>query len=200
MAKKKIKRISINVMDEILKTYDNNEKIEWNGLEVVITKTLPLEEMMAFANSVVKSCFDQATGTYMPEIKDFAIRSNVMERYANFTLPSNVERQYDMVMRSGAFEMILNYINPSQFNELTSAIEARLQNAADANVQMAFSRFNDVVTSFEGLQEKVGALFAGVDPADIGKLMGAISEHSVSEEKIVQAYVSATANTEQCQT
>lgn len=200
MAKKKIKRISINAMDEILKTYDNNEKIEWNGLEVVITKTLPLEEMMAFANSVVKSCFDQATGTYMPEIKDFAIRSNVMERYANFTLPNNVERQYDMVMRSGAFEMILNYINPSQFNELTSAIEARLQNAADANVQMAFSRFNDVVTSFEGLQEKVGALFAGVDPADIGKLMGAISEHSVSEEKIVQAYVSATANTEQCQT
>lgn len=189
MAKKKIKRISVNAMDEILKRYENTETIQWNGLEVVITKTLSLEDMMAFADSVVKSCFDQTSGTYMPEIKDFAIRSNVMERYANFTLPSKVEHQYDMVMRSGAFETILNHVNHAQFNELMRAIEVKLQNAADANVQMVFRKFDDVVTSFEGLQDKVGALFAGVDQADIGKLMSAISEHGVSEEKVVKAYM-----------
>ena len=196
MAKKKIKRISVNAMDEILKRFENTETVQWNGLDVVITKTLSLEEMMAFADSVVKSCFDQASGTYMPEIKDFAIRSNVMERYANFTLPSKVENQYDMVMRSGAFEMILNYVNHAQFNELMRAIEAKLQNSAEANVQMVFRKFDDVVTSFEGLQDKVGALFAGVDQADIGKLMSAISEHGVSEEKVVKAYMEQTKRAE----
>lgn len=196
MAKKKTKRISVNAMDEILKRFENTETVQWNGLDVVITKTLSLEEMIAFADSVVKSCFDQASSTYMPEIKDFAIRSNVMERYANFTLPSKVEHQYDMVMRSGAFEMILNYINHAQFNGLMQAIEAKLQNAAEANVQMVFRKFDDVVTSFEGLQDKVGALFAGVDQADIGKLMSAISEHGVSEEKVVKAYMEQTKQAE----
>lgn len=196
MAKKKIKRISVNAMDEILKRFENTETVQWNGLDVVITKTLSLEEMMAFADSVVKSCFDQTSGTYMPEIKDFAIRSNVMERYANFTLPSKVENQYDMVMRSGAFEMILNHVNHAQFNELMRAIEAKLQNSAEANVQMVFRKFDDVVTSFEGLQDKVGALFAGVDQADIGKLMSAISEHGVSEEKVVKAYMEQTKQAE----
>lgn len=196
MAKKKIKRISVNAMDEILKNYENTETIQWNGIEVVITKNLSLEEMMAFADSVVKSCFDQTSGAYMPEIKDFAIRSNVMERYANFALPSKVERQYDMVMRSGAFEMILNHVNISQFNELMRAIEAKLQNAADANVQMVFRQFNDVVTSFESLQERVGSLFAGVDAADIGKLMNAMSENGISEEKVVQAYMEQTKKAE----
>lgn len=193
MAKKKIKRISVNAMDEIMKRYENNETIQWNGLDIVITKTLSLEDMLSFADSVVKSCFDQESGTYLPEVKDFAIRSNVMEKYANFTLPSKVEHQYDMVMRSNAFETVLDHINHAQFNELMRAIDAKLQNAADANVQMVFRQFNDVVTSFEGLQEKVGALFADVDHADIGKLMGAISEGGISEEKVVQAYIAEQA-------
>lgn len=193
MAKKKIKRISINALDEILRGYETTEIVQWNGLEVVVTKTLPLDEMMAFADSVVKSCFDQTSGAYMPEIKDFAIRSNVMERYANFTLPRNVMHQYDLVMRSGAFEMILDHVNVSQFNELMSAIEAKLQNAADANVQMSLRQFDDVVTSFEGLQEKLAELFTGVDPSDIYKLIGAISEHGISEEKVVQAYMAEKA-------
>lgn len=189
MAKKKIKRISVNAMDEIVKAYNNTEVVEWNGLEVVITKNLSLQDMLAFADSVVKSCFDQSTGAYMPEVKDFAIRSNVMERYANFSLPNKVENQYDVVMRSGAYEMILHHINTVQFAELIDAIDSKIKNAADANVQMVFKQFNDVVTSFEGLQDKVGSLFAGVDANDISKLMGAISEHGVSEEKVVQAYI-----------
>lgn len=189
MAKKKIKRISVNAVDEIMNGLENTETIQWNGMEVTITRNLSLEDMMAFVDSVVKSCFDQTTGAYMPEIKDFAIRSNIMERYANFTLPRKVERQYDIVVRSGAVEEILRHINYVQFDELTKAIDAKLQNAADANVQMVFRKFNDVATSFEGLQEKANALFSDVDPADISKLMGAISEHGISEEKVVQAYV-----------
>lgn len=189
MAKKKIKRISVNAMDEILKRFENTETVQWNGLDVVITKTLSLEEMMAFADSVVKSCFDQESGTYIPEIKDFAIRSNVMERYANFTMPSKVEYQYDIVMRSGAYEMILNYINIVQFSELMRAIDAKLQNVADANVQMVFRQLNDVVASCEGLQEKVDSMFSGVDPADIVKLMSSVSENGISEDKLVKAYI-----------
>ena len=189
MAKKKIKRISVNTLDEMMNGFENTTTIKWNDVDVVITRNLSLEDMLAFVDSVVKSCFDQTTGAYMPEVKDFAIRSNIMERYANFTLPSKVERQYDIVIRSGAVEEIIEHINHNQFNEIIKAIDSKLQNAADANVQMVFRQFNDVVTSFEGLQDKVGSLFADVNPDDIGKLIGAISDGGISEEKVVQAYI-----------
>lgn len=189
MAKKKAQRISINAMDEIMKRYENTDTVQWNGLDVTITTTLPLEEMIAFADNVVKSCFDKTSDAYMPEIKDFAIRCNVMERYANFTLPSKVERKYDVVMRSGAFEMIINHVNAAQFNDLMRAIDMKLQNIAEANTQMVFRKFDDVVTSFEGLQNKVSSMFEGVDSADIGKLVNAIAENGVSEEKVVKAYM-----------
>lgn len=193
MAKKKIKRVSVNALDEMMKGFENTETIKWNDMDIVINRNLSLEDMMAFVDSVVKSCFDKTTGAYMPEVKDFAIRNNIMERYANFTLPSNVERQYDIVVRSGAVEEIMNHINFAQFSEMIKAIDAKLQSASDANVQMVFRQLNDVVTSFEGLQEKAGVLFSGVDPADIGKLIGAISEHGISEEKVVQAYMAEQA-------
>lgn len=189
MAKKKIQKISVNAMDEIMKRFDTVETIEWNGLQVVIKKNLSLEEMMTFANSVVKSCFDQASGAYMPEVKDFAIRANVLDMYTNFTMPKDLSKQYDMVIWSGAVEMVLNYINYAQFNELVKAIDSKLQNTADANIQAFITKLDNVTTAFSDMQTEMEKMFSGVDTEDIGKLVGAIANGNNTEEGIVKSYL-----------
>lgn len=189
MAKKKTQKISVNAMDEIMKRYQTTETVEWNGLQVVIKKSLSLEEMMTFANSVVKSCFDQASGAYMPEVKDFAIRANVLDMYTNFTLPKDLGKQYDMVVQSGAVEMVLNYINYVQFNELVKAIDSKLQNTADANIQAFITKLDGVTTAFSDMQAKMEQMFSGVDTEDIGKLVGAIANGDNTEEGIVKSYL-----------
>lgn len=189
MAKKKIQKISVNAMDEIMKRYQTTETVEWNGLQVVIKKNLSLEEMMTFANSVVKSCFDQASGAYMPEVKDFAIRANVLDMYTNFTLPKDLGKQYDMVVQSGAVEMVLNYINYAQFNELVKAIDSKLQNTADANIQAFITKLDNVTTAFSDMQTEMEKMFSGVDTEDIGKLVGAIANGDNTEEGIVKSYL-----------
>jgi 2-C-methyl-D-erythritol 2,4-cyclodiphosphate synthase len=123
MAKKKGKQVSISALENIVKQADPNIiDVEWNGLSVAITRTISLEEMMKFADNVHKSCFNVDTGAYMPEVKEFAIRSNIMQRYANFSLPDNMDRQYMIVMTSGAVEMILEHINLVQYHALMDAI------------------------------------------------------------------------------
>ena len=189
MAKKKIRKISVNAMDEITKRFDTVETVEWNGLQVVIKKNLSLEEMMTFANSVVKSCFDQASGAYMPEVKDFAIRANVLDMYTNFTLPKDIGKQYDMVIQSGAVEMVLNYINYAQFNELVKAIDSKLQNTADANIQAFITKLDNVTTAFSDMQTEMEKMFSGVDTEDIGRLVGAIANGDNTEEGIVKSYL-----------
>lgn len=189
MAKKKIQKISVNAMDEIMKRFETVETVEWNGLQVIIKKNLSLEEMMTFANSVVKSCFDQASGAYMPEVKDFAIRANVLDMYTNFTLPKDLEKQYDMVIRSGAVEMVLNHINYMQFNELVKAIDSKLQNTADANIQAFITKLDNVTTAFSDMQTEMEKMFSGVDSEDIGKLVGAIVNGDNTEEGIVKSYL-----------
>lgn len=189
MAKKKIKKISVNAMDEIMKNVENTVSVEWNGIDVLITKTLSLKDMVSFVDGVVKSCFEEATGSYIPEAMDFAIRANILERYANFSLPSNMEAQYDIVMQSGAVEMVVERVNNAQFNQIIRSIEAKVKNIADMNVQMLHKQFNEVLTSFETMQNKFAALFSGIDAGDINKLVGAISEHGMDESKLVKAYM-----------
>jgi len=125
----------------------------------------------------------------MPEVKDFAIRANVLDMYTNFTLPKDLSKQYDMVIRSGAVEMVLNYINYVQFNELVKAIDSKLQNTADANIQAFITKLDNVTTAFSDMQTEMEKMFSGVDTEDIGKLVGAIANGNNTEEGIVKSYL-----------
>ena len=191
---KNVKKISINAIDDVLKNIENTEIVEWCGIDVEITKTLSLESMLSFADSVVKSCFDSENGAYLPEIKDFAIRSNVLDHYANFKMPGNIEKQYAMVMQSGAFDMIIQHINTAQFFELVNAIDKKIDHIASANIQKVYSQMDEVVSAFEGMQEKFSSLFSGVNPDDLTKLVSAIGDGGIDESKIVEARIRRQVN------
>lgn len=196
MAKKKTPKISVNTIDEIMKRFAETETIDWNGLQVVIKKNLSLEDMMAFANSVTKSCFDQASGAYMPEIKDFAIRANVVDFYTNFTLPKDLTKQYDMVIRSGIVETVLNYVNFAQFSELTKAIDAKLQNTADANIQAFIQKLDKVTAAFTHMQEQMETMFSGVNNEDVSKFISTVANGGDPAENVVKSYLELTKKAE----
>lgn len=187
---KKIKRVSISALDKVIKeTYQPLKTVEWNGIEVTIKPTLSLQEMLTFANNVTKSCFDSVTGAYLPEVKDFAVRCNVMDTYANFTLPENMDHKYILAMCSGAVEMVLEHINMSQFNELMDAINDKVDNQAEANIQVMTMKFDEVVSAFENLQDKVSAMFDNITPDDMKKLTEAIANNNFTDEGLVKAYM-----------
>ena len=78
MAKRK--RVSINALEKVMKsTYTPEEVITWHDIEVTITKTLPLKDVIGMVNDVVESCFAMEDGDFLPEIRDFAIKSAVLE-------------------------------------------------------------------------------------------------------------------------
>ena len=191
MATKKIKqkRISVNMIDEIMNGFGNTETVTWNNMDVVIKKTLSLEEMLKFADSVAKSCFDQTSGAYMPEIKDFAIRSNILDMYANFTLPKDLNRQYDFVVRSGAVEMVMNHVNKAQFDELMDAIDMKIKNTADAHIQAFITKMDEMTAAFAGVQEKMAEMFSGIDAEDVARLFEAVSGEGNLEKNVVQSYM-----------
>lgn len=186
--KTKSKKISVAAMDEIMKRYDETETVQWNGLEVIIKKNLSMDDMLNFVDSVVNSCFDAQTGEYRPEAKDFAMRVNILTRYANFALPErNVEHQYQIAVLSGAVDMILNYVNTAQFYEMGRAIDAKIEHKASANIQVLTKKFDDVVTEFENLQTKLSTMFTGVSSDDLKKLAETLANGNFSEEQIVEA-------------
>lgn len=189
----KTKKISIGTFDKIVKdTYTPTEVVEWNGTEVIIKRSLSFTEMITFVNNVVKTCFSSENGEYIPEVKDFIIKTCILDMYANFSLPDNIEHKYNLIYNSNAVQVVLNYINRQQFEEILQSIDDKIDHIAQANIEATTKQMNELYSSLNNLQSQFSEIFAGIKSEDMSGLLKAVSENKIDENKLVKAYVEQT--------
>lgn len=190
----KMNRINASVLAEAVnKIAEPTTAFDWNGINVTVYRVLPMETMMEFVDYVVKTCFGEE-GEYLPEVKDFSIKSCLLEMYANFDLPTDLSERYAIIYNSDIVDAVLNHIEDRQFGEIVNAINEKISNMAQANVQMIYAQMNRINSEFENLQSNIESLFEGVTPDDMAALLGAVSNGGIDENKFVQAYASAGKN------
>jgi len=186
----KVKRISINQLEvQAKEMHKDDAVIDWNGIEVTVKYRLSLKEMLGFVDSVVQSCFMEGSGTYLPEIKNFAIRANVLDTYANFTLPKNIETQYTLICDTDAYDVVVQNIDPEQFADILEAIDSKVEMTARANIERLNYQMGVLYDKFEALEDQIGNLFSSVTPDEVKKIAEAVSNGNLDEDKIVQAYI-----------
>jgi hypothetical protein len=188
----KIKRISVNAMERVVKeSGDNIVTKSWHGNELIIKRRIGLMEMMGFVDGVVKTCFNEEDGSYRPEVRDFAVRCSILDTYANFTLPENIENRYMFVYSCDAVDAVFEEIDQTQFELIQDAINERIAYAADANVVAANRQMNKLITSFEELESRISTVFEGVGEEDMAGIVKALQSGTLDEGKLVDAYFDA---------
>ena len=184
----KEKKISIASFDKVLKEQTVPDTTEhWFGNEVVIKHTISIAQMLAFVDNVVSSCFHDEG--YMPEVKDLLIKSNLLTRYANFTLPENLEHRYTLIYNTDAVAMVSKHISSAQFDEILRAIDEKIDYICNTNIMAIEKQMQQLAASFEDVSKKTSEMFAGVNGSDVAKLIGAIDKGGVDEQKLVQAFL-----------
>lgn len=187
---KVFERISAEAFEEAaVKDYEPMSEVEWNGIKILVKKNLTLKEVLSFVDFVAKCCFDEDTGEYMPEIKDFAIMSEMVEKYTNVTLPDDPEKRYDLLCRSGIYNVVLDEIDTSQYSLITVAIDEKVSNMAQARIEASAKRIEEITSGLMGLQEKVGNVFDGIGEGDIKSMVNVFSKGVIDEDKLVKAVV-----------
>lgn len=186
------KKISIGSLDKVIKeNFVNKTTAEWRGLEVTLKHNLSFTEVLEFVNDVVMSCFQEKSG-FMPEVMDFAIKSNILSKYANFSLPDNLEHRYEIIYNSDAVDFVCQNINIQQLREITASIDRKISHLCNTNVMNIQKQMMELVSAFENMQQKTSDMFANFTPEDLTKIIGAIDEGGLNEEKIVRAYLEQT--------
>lgn len=194
----KIKKVSINAIEKVVKeNYSPTKTIDWNGLEIVITPTISLKNMLGFVKDVSENCFAEDDGAYLPEVKDFAVKNAVIAYYTNLTLPTNTESRYDLIYMSGLANIIIAHINQEQFNDIIKAINTKVEHIANANIDSVNKQINNIYAAFENIQTNMEELFSGVDNNDLKGLISAISNGQLDENKVVEAYLNKKTKTSQ---
>lgn len=188
MAKKE-SRVSINKLESVLK--ENIVVVPMRGNEdvnITIRRTLPLKDMMQFVENVVSSCVDAETASYTPEIKEFAIRSEILTTYANFNLPSNVEKQYESLYCTDVLCQVMEHINNKQLHEIEAAIDARIDHEVKMIETVLAAKTNEMMLRIEAMVEQFEAAFGGINSDDFNGVVKKLSEmDSMTEESIAKA-------------
>ena len=183
------KKVSISMFDKIAKEHFKNEDvIQWHEVDVRVKRTLSLTEMLSFVDDVVESCFHDRLG-YMPEVKDFAIKSNILTRYANFSMPDNLAHRYQMVYGTDAVDVVCSAIDTVQLQEIVDSINRKIRFLCDSKANLIQERINSVLEAMEEMRDNTKDIFDGLSKDDMKALMGAITNHGLSEKKIVEAYM-----------
>ena len=183
------KKVSIALFDKIAKEHFQNEAtIQWHEAEVRVKRTLSLKEMLSFVDEVVGSCFHDELG-YMPEVKDFAIKSNILTRYDNFSVPDNLEHRYQMVYGTDAVDAVCAVIDTTQLQEIVNSINDKIRFLCDSKANLIQERINAVLETMEEMSNSTKDIFGGLSQDDLAALMSAITEHGLDEKKIVEAYL-----------
>ena len=183
------KKVSIALFDKIVKEHFQNEAtIQWHEAEVRVKRTLSLKEMLSFVDEVVGSCFHDELG-YMPEVKDFAIKSNILTRYANFSVTDNLDHRYQMVYGTYAVDAVCAVIDTTQLQEIVNSINDKIRFLCDSKANLIQERINAVLETMEEMSNSTKDIFGGLSQNDLAALMSAITEHGLDEKKIVEAYL-----------
>ena len=183
------KKVSIALFDKIAKEQFQNEvTIEWHDAQLRVKYALSLTDMLAFVDDVVGSCFHDKLG-YIPEVKDFAIKTNILSRYANFSLPDNLEHRYQLVYMTDAVDAVCAAIDGTQLQEIVNSINSKIRFLCDSKATMIQERINDVLNTMEEMRDNTKSIFDGITQDDLKNLMWAITSNGLDEQKLVQAYI-----------
>lgn len=195
MAKKQ-SRISINKLERMLNVQVDNVPLPGDpSVEVRIKRNLSLNEMLQFVEDVVSSCVDVESGKYFPEIMWFSIYSSLLTTYANFTLPSDVEKQYDLIYNTDAVELVMGHINRNQYEEIVSAIQSRIDHERRIMENALVEKMNELVDRTTAYMQQSEALFGSVDSKDMSSLIKNLADMGkIDEDKLVHALIESKYN------
>lgn len=186
----KIKKISINAMDKVIKdTYTPAIVLRWHDLDLQIKYNLTFVEMMEFVDSVYRTCFTSEGGVYTPEAKELAIKNNILSKYTNLSLPSNLEHLYKFIYCTNIVETVLEHINRQQFDEMLVAIDAKIENRARANIEQVNKRVSELYVMLDNLQTRISHELENVDIDDALMVAKALTDGNIDEHKLVEAYM-----------
>ena len=186
------KQISINQWEKLLdKQTATLTLVECDEESPVIEikYTLSMEEMVKFVHTVAYGCFviagppkegapapkefepHEGDIVCMPEIKDFLARRQILTQYANFRMPKELSKQYELIFNTSVFHRVVQCINMEQMNDMLRSIDVTINNIQQSVQSVGRVLKNGIGSLLTGMDS-----LQGIDPEAIKQLQGSLAQ------------------------
>lgn len=186
-----MEKISVINNENVKKAFNGNEvTINWNGGKLCIKRVLSVSEMLSFVANVVDGCFNGDNNEYTPELMDFVFLREVLDKYTNVDIPTDIEDLYALLYQTDLIDVVLDNVNGRQFNKMYAAIMDKVKFITNTNATKVVSQMEEIAAQAKALVDNFSGLLNDVTAEDINSLIAAIANlGSLDEGKLVEAVI-----------
>ena len=179
----------INFMNEENKTH---KTIKSCGQNIDVTTVLSLEVFDAFVSNAVDMLYNEA-GEYIPNLKDFVIRICTVFAYTNVAFPKDfdevVREMFELMYGTNFYDAVVKVIDQGQYNAFLDAIDESIEYRNNTNIDRVNRQIESLANGIETLGEQFAGMLGDVSEEDVKKLISAVENNQIDEEKLIRAYV-----------
>lgn len=201
--------ISINQWEKLLDKQAATLQLfegEEDSPVIEIKYTLSMDEMIKFVHTVAYGCFvvagkpeddkkklqefepHEGDIVCMPEVKDFLARRQILTQYANFRMPKDLDKQYELIFNTPVFHRVIQCINMEQMNDMLRCIDITINNIQQSIQSVGHvlkAGLGSLLTSMDDIKD--------IDPEAIKQLQSSLT-HLVDESSPERVMEASTAN------
>lgn len=179
------KKVSLDNKIGYLASCENEIIVEVGNSTITVKRLIPIEEMVSFVENAVSMCFTD-DGVYMPELRDLAIRGNIIARYTNIKMPDDTSLIYNLVYDNELFNCVMEHINDAQIKSIVYGIDKRIELINSSNIASVNRDINNVYQKMNDFTDKISLLFDGVTKEDLLAISNAVVNGTIDEKKLVE--------------
>lgn len=187
---KKNKRIPVNALEKVVKELKEHGELEvveeWHGIEVTIRKTLPLSEVLEFVSDIETACV-MDDGSILLEVFEFMVKRGIVSRYASFSLPENLEKQYELIYSTGVADFVEKFISFEQIQDIRDVALGKMSRRTETGL-------NRVLSMADGLLSHFSERFGEVDGSELKAILDALGKTEDGEISLEERMVSLYAD------
>lgn len=166
-----------------------------NAVRLNIKYSIGAKKISEISQTVANSVFDEDTGDFIPEYVDFLINVQILEEYAYFRIPRDLEQVYRFIAETDVVDFVKSKINQEELGAIHNGVFRRLEYMKQIYLAEAQNGVARITSKLEEIADNIARNFKNVDVERLISVAEKISSTpkdalvKVNKDKIAQAKV-----------
>ena len=187
------KKVTVTKLVNLIKDEINVARVEGLDADINVKKNLSFEEAYIFVREAVSACVTVETAEYRPEMKEFCIRTLVLELYAGLSLPTDIDKHYKLLFNTNIYDEIAKHVDQTQLQMLRKAIDEKIEYYKAVAVNAGLSQLNQILDNMKNFAEMSEEALGGIDQSQFANVFDTLSKLNNIEQgdivaKLVEEY------------
>lgn len=178
-------KLNVNIDDCAPKS----TSVKWCGNNFNVRNYLSINEMLSFVRNVCDMCFNSDDGTYLPELKDFAIKYVTLDMYTDIEISNNPSEVTPLIYGTDLFNCVFLHINNVQFDDMLRGIDAKIKHELEVGIAAISKGVNDLGNLLETMESQMSGMYDGINKEDLDKFASVLSGGDFDPTKILHSYM-----------